>query len=128
EQDVDGIHGAHRIEDAAQDVHQRARSARRSDRGHAPRAACNDSKLRAARAGLSRRNESDYEEFPIRPESTMHGLLRALVAVQLLASPWAIAADEKVLVELNTAEPSDNHCRVSFVIENKSAGAIQSMK
>src|SRR5262245_53719829 len=58
----------------------------------------------------------------------MHGLLRALVAVQLLAPLCAIAADEKVLIELNTAEASDNHCRVSFVIENKSAAAIQSMK
>jgi hypothetical protein len=58
----------------------------------------------------------------------MRGLLRALVASVLLAPLGALAADEKVMMELNTAEPADKNCRVNFVLENKLTVAIQSMK
>jgi hypothetical protein len=40
----------------------------------------------------------------------------------------AFAADNKVLVELNSIENADNRCRLNFVIENKSHVPIESMK
>ena len=52
----------------------------------------------------------------------------ALVVLQALLPLCAVAADEKVLVELNSVETADNRCRVSFVIENKSETAIETMK
>ena len=58
----------------------------------------------------------------------MRGVLRALVVLQLLLPLCAFAADEKVLVELNSIESADNRCRLNFVVENKSRVAIESMK
>jgi hypothetical protein len=58
----------------------------------------------------------------------MRGMLHALVVLQALLPLCALAADEKILVELNSIESADNRCRVSFVIENKSDAAIESMK
>ena len=40
----------------------------------------------------------------------------------------AAAADDKILVELNTVESSENRCRMNFVVENRSEGALDSMK
>jgi hypothetical protein len=58
----------------------------------------------------------------------MRGVLRALVVLQVLLPLCAFAADEKVLVELNSVESADNRCRLNFVVENKSRVAIESMK
>jgi hypothetical protein len=58
----------------------------------------------------------------------MRGMLHALVVLQALLPFCAFAADEKILVELNSIESADNRCRVSFVIENKSDVGIESMK
>jgi hypothetical protein len=58
----------------------------------------------------------------------MRGVLRALVVLQVLAPLCAVAADENFLLELNSVESADNRCRVNFVLENKSAIGIQSMK
>ncbi len=58
----------------------------------------------------------------------MRCVLRALVVLQVLVPLCASAADEKILVELNSIESADNRCRLNFVIENKSDVAIESMK
>jgi len=41
----------------------------------------------------------------------------ALVVLQVLLPLCAFAADEKVLVELNSIESTDNRCRLNFVVE-----------
>ena len=58
----------------------------------------------------------------------MRGVLRALVVLQVLLPRCAFAADENVLVELNSVETADNHCRLNFVVQNRSDVAIESMK
>jgi hypothetical protein len=58
----------------------------------------------------------------------MRSVLSALVVLQMLAPLYASAADEKVLVQLNSIENADNRCRLNFVIENKSNAAIDSLK
>ena len=58
----------------------------------------------------------------------MRWMLRALIALQALLPAGAVAADEKILVELNSIESADNRCRVNFVVENKSDTAIDSLK
>ena len=61
----------------------------------------------------------------------MRGIPPALLALQLatlLAPLAAVAADENFLIELNTTENADNRCRLNFVVENKSQGAVESMK
>ena len=58
----------------------------------------------------------------------MRSVLRALIVLQVLMPLCASAADEKVLVQLNSVESADNRCRLNFVIENKSNTAIESLK
>ena len=58
----------------------------------------------------------------------MRGVLRAFVVLQALLPLCAFAADEKVLVELNSIESADNRCRLNFVVQNNSRVAIESMK
>jgi hypothetical protein len=62
----------------------------------------------------------------------MHGVLRALLALQFVAqppaAPAAVAADEKFRLELNSAEGTEKGCRLNFVVENKSKSAVESMK
>jgi hypothetical protein len=58
----------------------------------------------------------------------MHRVLYGLVVLQTLLPLCARAADEKILVELNSVETADNRCRVSFVIENKSDTVIETLK
>jgi hypothetical protein len=58
----------------------------------------------------------------------MHGLLRALAMLPVLVPLCAFAANDKVMIELNSVEGADNRCRLNFVIENKSQVAIESMK
>jgi hypothetical protein len=54
--------------------------------------------------------------------------LFAILSLHLAAPVSAIAADEPITVELNAAEPVQNKCRVAFVIANKSAAAVESLK
>ena len=46
----------------------------------------------------------------------MRGVLRAFVVLQVLLPLCAFAADENVLVELNSIESADNRCRLNFVV------------
>ena len=50
-----------------------------------------------------------------------------LIALSLLVSFPAAAADHSVRVELNTLEGTETSCRMTFVIENKAA-ALESLK
>ena len=54
-------------------------------------------------------------------------LLLALSASQFAQVP-ARAADEMVRLELNAIETAENRCRLTFVIENKSAQNLDSLK
>jgi hypothetical protein len=58
----------------------------------------------------------------------MRAVLHALVVVAAVMPVCPLAADEKLLVELNTIEAVENRCRLNFVIQNKSNGALESMK
>jgi len=49
------------------------------------------------------------------------------LALSLLVSPAVQATEQNVRVELNTLESTDTHCRMTFVVENKSA-ALESLK
>src|SRR5512144_2005244 len=83
------------------------------------------------RRSLPGRNEWVYDSgagCQRHRRSQMRGVLRALAILQALLPIGAFAADQKVLVELNSIEPADNRCRLNFVIENKSDVAIESMK
>jgi hypothetical protein len=48
--------------------------------------------------------------------------------LQVLVVPWARAADDKVLLDLNCNESSENRCRMNLVFENKSALVLNGMK
>ena len=58
----------------------------------------------------------------------MRGVVIVFAVLALLASQGASAAQEKVRIELNTAETADNRCRMNFVVENKADAALDSMK
>jgi hypothetical protein len=59
----------------------------------------------------------------------MRGVLRVLAVLFVLAPHGVRAADEKIHIELNTAETAEQHrCRMNFVVENKTADALDSMK
>ena len=58
----------------------------------------------------------------------MRGVLRAFVVLQVLLPLCAFAADENVLVELNSIESADNRCRLNIEVQNKSPVAIESIK
>jgi hypothetical protein len=58
----------------------------------------------------------------------MRAALRALLLLQALVPAHALAADEKLSIELNSIEATENRCRVNFVVENKSNIALESMK
>jgi hypothetical protein len=51
----------------------------------------------------------------------------AAIALSMLASLAARAAEHNIRVELNTLEGTESQCRMTFVIENKSA-ALDSLK
>ena len=59
-----------------------------------------------------------------------HGPIRCLLLIALLAtaSPVWAGAPDPIGVELNAAESVQNRCRLSFLIENKSDTAIESLK
>jgi hypothetical protein len=58
----------------------------------------------------------------------MRAVLRAVAVASILVPIYAFAADERLLVELNTIENSESRCRLNFVIENKSSTPLESMK
>src|SRR6516164_1463082 len=58
----------------------------------------------------------------------MRGVRIASVLLQVLVPFAASAIEGKVFAELNTVESSENHCRMNFVIENRSEQALESMK
>ena len=51
-----------------------------------------------------------------------------LLALLAVTSPSFAAPDEPIRIELNAAESVQSRCRLSFVIENKSNAAIESLK
>ena len=51
-----------------------------------------------------------------------------LALLVTLAALMPAHAQELVRVELNTVETADNRCRMTFVIENKSTHAVDSLK
>jgi hypothetical protein len=58
----------------------------------------------------------------------MRGVVCALVVLHVLLPIATSAAEEKVSIQLNSVENTDNRCRLNFVIENKSQVRIESMK
>jgi hypothetical protein len=54
-------------------------------------------------------------------------IVTASVAFGIFASAAAHAAEQNVRVELNTLEGTETQCRMTFVVENKSA-AVESLK
>jgi hypothetical protein len=61
-------------------------------------------------------------------ENRMHHLMRAVAVLHILIPFYAFAADGKILLELNTIETAENRCRLNFVIENRSEGALDTLK
>lgn len=53
-----------------------------------------------------------------------------LLAIVALAAPVyaAAVAEPTLLIELNTTESTEGRCRINFVIENRSAAAVDSLK
>lgn len=58
----------------------------------------------------------------------MRPIAATMLALQIALAAGAQAAEPSVTVELNTAEAAENRCRLTFVIENKGAAAIESLK
>ncbi len=54
--------------------------------------------------------------------------IRALVLLFTLAAFAPAHAQDAVRVELNTVENADSRCRMTFVIENKTSHALESLK
>jgi len=55
-------------------------------------------------------------------------LLLAVAAGLAMAEPVMAASEEPVRVELNVVESVQSRCRLSFVIENKGEGGIETLK
>ena len=49
----------------------------------------------------------------------MRGVLRALIVLYVLLPFSANAEEEKLTINLNSVEPSNNHCRMNFVVGNR---------
>jgi hypothetical protein len=58
----------------------------------------------------------------------MGGVLRAALVLSALVPGFALAAESTVRVELNAAEAADKRCLLTFVIENKAAAPVDSLK
>ena len=58
----------------------------------------------------------------------MRSVLRALLVVLVTVPAGAFAANEKLLIELNTVESAENRCKINLLAENKAAVALDSMK
>ena len=55
-------------------------------------------------------------------------VLRTVLLLPFVLPALAFAADDKISLELNTAETVNNQCRLTFVIENKNESAIDTFK
>ena len=55
-------------------------------------------------------------------------VLRAVVLLPFLLPVLAFAAEQEIAIELNSAETTQNQCRLTFVVENKSAVPIEILK
>jgi hypothetical protein len=58
----------------------------------------------------------------------MRNLASLVLLLPFLMPADAVAADPKLSVELNTTENQQNRCLLTFVVENKNATAIDSLK
>jgi hypothetical protein len=58
----------------------------------------------------------------------MRGVLRALIALYVLLPLNANAEEEKLTINLNSVEPSNNHCRMNFVVQNTGNAGLESLK
>ena len=58
----------------------------------------------------------------------MRRILGVLTTLCVLLAASAAAAADLIGLELNTAETADNRCRLTYVIENKTERAIDSIK
>lgn len=54
--------------------------------------------------------------------------LSAMLLAACLVPSAALSADTKVRLELNAAETAEKTCRLTFVAENQSPGALESLK
>jgi len=57
-----------------------------------------------------------------------HDLMALAAVLTLTAGAARAAADDAIRLELNALENADGRCRVSFVIENKSATSLDSLR
>lgn len=53
---------------------------------------------------------------------------RSIAIALVLLPTWALAAEDMARIELNAAVTQDGKCRLTFVIENKTDKAIDSLK
>ncbi len=58
----------------------------------------------------------------------MRGVLRALIVLYVLLPFSANAQEDKLTINLNSVEPSNNHCRMNFVVGNKGDAGLESLK
>jgi hypothetical protein len=58
----------------------------------------------------------------------MRHVLWVLSLLWALLPAGTVVAADVLGIELNTAEPADNRCRLTFVIENKTERAVDSIK
>jgi hypothetical protein len=77
-------------------------------------------------AGCFAGNNLDGGRFKILEAIMLAGVARMVVLVSSLFPLTVNAATENVHIELNSAETVDNRCRLTFVIQNTLARAIDS--
>ena len=53
---------------------------------------------------------------------------RTVVLLPFLLPVLAFAAEQEIAIELNSAETAQNQCRLTFVVENKGAVPIETLK
>jgi hypothetical protein len=58
----------------------------------------------------------------------MKAVARVLVALLATAQPCLAVPNDPIRIELNALEPAKDHCRASFVIENKTANEVGILK
>jgi hypothetical protein len=81
---------------------------------------------RAGCAAKARRTIRGARKFS---ECMMIRTISLALAAQAMLAGVALAADAApIYVELNSLESAQNHCRVSFVVQNKAEAPIESLK
>src|SRR5690606_38608195 len=89
----------------------------------------NGSRL-SPRTAIVRTRACRYSLAHCRVEEMMRMVMRSLVAsiaLSVFVPVAAQAADHNIRIELNTLEGTETQCRMTFVVENKSA-ALDSLK